>query len=660
VTTDASGFAVGAWLGQDQTGDGSLQPIAYLSKKMVPAERNYPVHEQELLAIVIALREWRHHLSGASFTIRVVTDHKSLVHLQTQPHLSPRQRRWQEFLQEFNFIIEYQEGKHNAVADGLSRRPDHKPLADSSVASGTNGPVINSIAEAASTSTIDVGHDLKKQIVAAYHEDPLCDAILTKLNQPAPLVDSEWSLTDDGLITNSAGRVRIPDSPSIKLRILQECHDVPLGGHVGSQKTIANVTRRFIWPKLHEQVREYVSTCVSCQLNKPSTQLPIGLLQPLPIPEGPWQTVTMDLITALPRTKAGHDAIVVFVCKLTKWAIYVATVTEVNAPRLAEIFLSHVVRHHGLPRAIVSDRDPRFTSIFWQSLWGQLGTTLLMSTAFHPQTDGQTERQNRTLEENLRAYVNYQQDDWDTKLVAAELAYNTSEHASTGYSPFYLNYGHHPHLPLDAAVSPSNVSNNQTAADRISQLHQSLTDAKSCLLRAQQRQTHYANLKRRELLLVLGQSVLLSTEHLQLKDKDRTKKLMGKFIGPFRVKRIVSPVAYELDLPLNMHIHPVFHVSKLKPLKSSSESDYPGRASAELSRPPPELVNEDGDEVWEVERIVKERSTRRGRNGVMRTEYLVKWVGYPEWEMTWEPASNLSQAQDAIRAFKSQGDSRRQ
>jgi transposase InsO family protein len=660
VTTDASGFAVGAWLGQDQTGDGSLQPIAYLSKKMVPAERNYPVHEQELLAIVIALREWRHHLSGASFTIRVVTDHKSLVHLQTQPHLSPRQRRWQEFLQEFNFIIEYQEGKHNAVADGLSRRPDHKPLADSSVASSTNGPVINSIAEAASTSTIDVGHDLKKQIVAAYHEDPLCDAILTKLNQPAPLVDSEWSLTDDGLITNSAGRVRIPDSPSIKLRILQECHDVPLGGHVGSQKTIANVTRRFIWPKLHEQVREYVSTCVSCQLNKPSTQLPIGLLQPLPIPEGPWQTVTMDLITALPRTKAGHDAIVVFVCKLTKWAIYVATVTEVNAPRLAEIFLSHVVRHHGLPRAIVSDRDPRFTSIFWQSLWGQLGTTLLMSTAFHPQTDGQTERQNRTLEENLRAYVNYQQDDWDTKLVAAELAYNTSEHASTGYSPFYLNYGHHPHLPLDAAVSPSNVSNNQTAADRISQLHQSLTDAKSCLLRAQQRQTHYANLKRRELLLVLGQSVLLSTEHLQLKDKDRTKKLMGKFIGPFRVKRIVSPVAYELDLPLNMHIHPVFHVSKLKPLKSSSESDYPGRASAELSRPPPELVNEDGDEVWEVERIVKERSTRRGRNGVMRTEYLVKWVGYPEWEMTWEPASNLSQAQDAIRAFKSQGDSRRQ
>ena len=143
-----------------------------------------------------------------------------------------------------------------------------------------------------------------------------------------------------------------------------------------------------------------------------------------------------------------------------------------------------------------------------------------------------------------------------------------------------------------------------------------------------------------------------------MKDKDRTKKLMGKFIGPFRVKRVVSPVAYELDLPSTMRIHPVFHVSKLKPLKSSSESDYPGRASAESSRPPPELINEDGDEVWEVERIVKERSTRRGRNGVMRTEYLVKWVGYPEWEMTWEPARNLVHAHDALQQFKASRESK--
>jgi glycosylphosphatidylinositol phospholipase D len=202
-------------------------------------------------------------------------------------------------------------------------------------------------------------------------------------------------------------------------------------------------------------------------------------------------------------------------------------------------------------------------------------------------------------------------------------------------------------------VSPSNVSNNQSAADRIAQLHQAMTDAKSSLLQAQQRQSHYANLKRRELVLTVGQSVFLSSEHLQLKDKDRTKKLMEKYIGPFQVKRVVSSVAYELELPSTMKIHPVFHVSKLKPMKSSSSSAYPDRASSVAPRPPPELINEDGDEEWEVERVVKERTVKRGRNGTKRIEYLVKWLGYPEWEMTWEPASNLTHAHDAIREFKS-------
>ena len=667
VTTDASGFAVGAWLGQDQ-GQG-LQPIAYLSKKMSSAERNYPVHEQELFAIILALKEWRHHLSGASFTIRVITDHKSLIHLQTQPHLSSRQRRWQEFLQEFNFAIEYQEGKHNAVADGLSRRPDHRP---------TDGVTETPLqcATVSATTMIDVGVDLKREIIAAYADDPQCIALIAKVKDAddsgndidaaaaasIPNSSSSWSLKD-GLLVDVNGRVRIPASSSIRLKILQECHDVPLSGHVGSQKTIANVTRRFVWPKVHEEVREYVSTCVPCQMNKPSTQLPIGLLQPLAIPEGPWWTVTMDLITSLPRTKSGCDAIVVFVCKLTKWAIYVPTVTKIDAPRLADLFFEHVVRHHGVPRAIVSDRDPRFVSIFWQSLWKQLGTALLMSTAFHPQTDGQTERQNRTLEETLRAYVNYEQDDWDTKLVAAELAYNTTEHASTGYSPYYLNYGHHPHLPLDVAVSPPNVSNNQTAADRIASLHQALTEAKASLLQAQQRQTHYANMKRRELEFKVSESVLLSTEHLQLKDRDRTKKLLSKFIGPFKVKRVVSPVAYELELPPTMHIHPVFHASKLKPLKSNDDNLYPNRpsqSSVESSRPPPELIDDgDGEEGWEVERIVKERIVRRGRGGGRAvTEYLVKWGGSPEWEMTWQTAHDLRHCQKAIREFKTRSRNR--
>ena len=640
VTTDASGYAVGAWLSQDQ-GRG-LQPIAFLSKKMLPAERNYPVHEQELLAIVLALKEWRHYLSGVSFTIRVVTDHKSLVYLRTQPHLSPRQTRWMELLEQFNFTIEYQEGKNNVVADGLSRRVDHKPVE----VPGSSSPSQLMQATTHESAPVDVGRNLKEALIKAYALDSRCADALQDIHTHA-----EWKLVSGLLVTRELHpRIVVPSSSKVKSLIFQECHDVPLSGHLGTAKTIERVERRFMWPKMHEEIRRYVATCVSCQQNKPSSQLPIGLLQPLPIPERPWQTVTMDLITALPRTKLGHDAIVVFVDKLTKWATYVPTTTNVDAPHLAHIFFQHVVRLRGIPSSIVSDRDPRFTSVFWKSLWQQLGTKLQMSTAFHPQTDGQTERQNRTLEEMLRAYVSYEQDDWDEHLSAAELAHNCAEHASTGFSPYYLNHGHHPQLPIDEAVKEINVSNNPTAAGRIQQLHDSITRAKSALLKAQQRQAQYADRSRRELVFKVGDQVLLSTEHLALKDKDRTKKLTSKFIGPFSITRVVSSVAYELTLPPSFRIHPVFHVSKLRALKSSTAAEYPGRNDASASRPPPELINDDGEEEWEVERIVKQR-TVKGRNNKKRVEYLVKWLGYPEWEMTWEQQQNLAGAQQALEDF---------
>lgn len=654
VTTDASGFAVGATLSQDQ-GHG-LQPIAFLSKKMLPAERNYPVHEQELLAVLIALRQWRHYLLGSRF--RVITDHKSLVYLKTQPHLSQRQTRWLEYLEQFDLTIEYQEGKQNLVADGLSRRPDHKAEAEDRREESEQ--VLTSL-EASSPTAVaswSVSSQLRDSILAAYSHDAHCRSIRDQLLTDSASLASEWSLKGaDGLIRNAEGRVLIPQDASIKLAIYRECHDCPAAGHLGTAKTLERVSRRFIWNNMHRETREYVSSCTACQLNKPSTQRPIGLLQPLSIPDHPWHTVSMDLITALPPTRAGHDAIVVFVDKLTKWAIYVATRTDVDAPGLARLFFEHVVRLHGVPTAIVSDRDPRFTSIFWRALWAQLGTQLQMSTAFHPQTDGQTERQNRTLEETLRAYVSYKQDDWDQHLAAAELAHNTALHASTGFSPFYLNYGRHPLLPLDVAVQPSNTSNNPAAADRVQQLHQSLQQAKLALQRAQQRQAYYADQHRRELTFRVGDSVFLSTEHLALKDPQRSKKLMSKFIGPFRVTRVISPVAYELELPPSLKIHPVFHVSKLKAVKESSRS-YPGRKPASSdARPPPELVNEEGEEEWEVERVVARRSVRRGRG--VRVEYLVQWRGYPEWEMTWEPARNLRNAQQAIEEFE-EGDRRKE
>ncbi len=404
-----------------------------------------------------------------------------------------------------------------------------------------------------SASSVQAQSILVSDISAHYASDPDCQAILAK-----PSDHSSYHI-NDGLIFDSHNRLVVPNGAlKAKEIVLHECHDGKTGGHFGAAKTIGRVNRSFVWPKMHAEIKEYVATCLACQANKPSSQLPIGLLQPLPIPESAWHTVTMDLITQLPRSTDGHDAIYVVVDKLTKYVYYIPTVTTVTAVQLAELFIQNVVRYRGIPRCIVSDRDPRFTSIFWQSLWQQLGTKLSMSTAFHPQTDGQTERANRTLEEGLRAYINYHQLDWDQHLVPLEIAFNNTVQASTGFTPFYLNSGREIELPLDLAVTNSQPSANQTSVDRLSRLSQDLRQAKKNLEIAQQRQAKYADEKRREIVFQVGDQVMLSTEHLKLKVPGQTPKLLSKFIGPFKITKVISNTAYELDLPHSMRIHPSF------------------------------------------------------------------------------------------------------
>ena len=264
-------------------------------------------------------------------------------------------------------------------------------------------------------------------------------------------------------------RLYIPNDNALKARILadHECHDSPMSGHFGKDKTIESVKRRFYWPRMDEEIQSYVTSCDSCQRNKPSHQAEMGLLQPLPIPDQPWAQVSLDLITALPKSLLGNDAIVVFIDKLTKMVHYVPTTTNVTAPQLATIFLRNVVRLHGFPESILSDRDPRFTAFFWRSFWEQMGSKLTMSAAYHPQTDGQTERANRTLEESLRHYVNHRQNDWDVYLSSIEIAVNNAKQSSTGFSPFYLNSGREIRLPIDG-VLPKPMIRNPEAEDRVS------------------------------------------------------------------------------------------------------------------------------------------------------------------------------------------------
>jgi hypothetical protein len=248
---------------------------------------------------------------------------------------------------------------------------------------------------------------------------------------------------------------------------MQQFHDAPVSGHLGQAKTLERLQRGHFWPHMSDTVKLYVRTCDACQRNKKPNQLPLGLLQPLPIPATPWDSISLDF-TDMPRSRQGYDSMMVCVDRLTKMLVAIPTTRTVTGPGAAQLFVDHVLRRgYGLPRSLVSDRDPRFTGHFWRGLQAQLGVRLDLSSPAHPQTDGQTERANRTLKEVLRAFVNTRQDDWDLQLPLAEFAYNDSVHAGTGCTPFFANLGRHPRLPQLAGVEPGPCESANEFAARL-------------------------------------------------------------------------------------------------------------------------------------------------------------------------------------------------
>ena len=422
----------------------------------------------------------------------------------------------------------------------------------------------------------------------------------------------------------------VPNVKGLRLRCLEELHDTQYSGHLGMSKTLQGVSRLYWWPKLRRDVRHHVRTCASCQRNKSSNSRAFGLLEPLEIPGRRWESISMDLITGLPTSaKRKNDAIVVFVDRLSKMVHCVPTTTKVSAKTLAEIFVCQVNRYHGVPRDIVSDRDPRFTSQFWREVHRLMGTKLKMSTSFHPQTDGQTERVNRVLEDMLRHFVNARQNDWDGHLLCmAEFAINNAWHESVRNTPFFLNYGQHPLTPasldLDTRVP--------AASDFAEGIDDAVKLAKKALSAAQARQKAYSDRGRQEMDFQVGDQVLLNTKHIRLLHGDGKAKLLPRWIGPFVVEEKVGMVAYKLVLPASLRIHPVFHVSLLKQYHEDGRVQPP---------PVPLDVDDDG-ELYAVEALLSYRDRRVGR-GRTKREYLVKWLGYGSEHNTWEPESMITQ-----------------
>ena len=541
--TDASAFAIGAVLLQDQ-GKG-LQPIAFESRKLNSHERNYPVHERELFAVVHAVKHFRCYLDGcAHFT--VLTDHDTLKYFFTQKDLSGRQARWSQTLAPYQPImdLQYRRGSLNQ-ADALSRRPD--------LFAADPAPLHLLYTHLSMDPTLL--HDIK----LGYASDPFYTSPTRRL---PPFVVA----ISDGFYY-AADRLCVPNIPSLRLRLLHELHDAAYSGHPGFDRTLATARRLYWWPHMSRTIKSYVRACPTCQRIKPSSQRTPGLLQPHSIPSRPWTHVALDLVTALP-TSNGFDAVASFTDMFTKQAHFIPTKTTVSAAQLAKLFITWIYRIHGIPRVLVSDRDSRFVSPFWRSLFNTLGTKLNISTAYHPETDGQSERSHRTIEQIVRAYTHPLHDDWSQLLPVAEFAFNDHINQSTGVSPFYANYGYNPDTPLTVSTAlPANPTSRHYL-EQIRSVHELVT---SNLTMAKATQEAYANRTRRPLSFTVGDHVKLETSHLRLSEQP-SSKFRDRFIGPFTISEVVSPVAYRLSLPSSMsRVHPVFHVSKLLPWHADTE-----------------------------------------------------------------------------------------
>ena len=648
VVVDASDYGLGGVLLQDG------HPVAFESRKLIPAEMNYTTTEKEMLAVVHALRVWRCYLEGAEFT--VFTDHVSNTFFQTQPCLSRRQARWSEFLQRFGvFKWEYRKGGRN-VADVLSRtlvyascesptdvdsakaQPFGAVIAAADVATSSRRmfQIRNESGQTRSASgdqvvlepTFDLSPSLLKSFIVGSKE--LCE----KTQRDANWADSnQLSTTWEGLVLKENSLIVVPDNDELRRSILAECHDTQYAGHYGKDKTRQAVGRLFWWPSLTKDVAKYVSNCVLCQRNKSRRHKPFGALQPLPVPEKPWHSVTFDFIVKLPETERKNNSICVFVDKLTKMVHFVACREEISGRAFAELYIDQIWRLHGLSKEFITDRDTRFTSAFWQGVTELIGTKHVMSSSFHPQTDGQSERVNQTLETYLRHFVSVKLNDWDTLLSRAEYAHNTAVHSSTGQTPFYLNFGYHPRSPPGEKLE---VVHPDSAAF-VEKWQSALAFARNCLIAAQQRQKAFADQNRKEKEFSVGDQVLLSTKYLNIKHAETNRKLLPKYVGPFEVVQVVGPVSYKLKMIPGWKIHPVFHVSLLEPYKTD------GRVQP--SQPP---VIVEGALEYEVESILGHRF--RGRRHP-RAYYLVAWKGYGSEHNLWEPEEHLVNAPEKVAEY---------
>ncbi|GBG59182.1 hypothetical protein CBR_g32198 [Chara braunii] len=598
VTTDASQYGIGAVLAQQ---DGKkLRPIEYMSKKMPSKKLAKSTYEGELYALYKALVHWRHFLLGRFFYLR--TDHQILKLIKTQPALSDALKRWIEVIDQYDFKLEYLKGEYNKVADALSCRADYL---------------------GALVSDFGVSEEVTQSLVGAYQEDPVTMDIMRKLQAKDKATESEFVMVDGLLYLDKAEikRLVIPSSERLRSLFLGECHDAT--GHFGFKKMSANLVRRFWWPGMLDDAKQYGEICQVCQRDKPRTQAPLGLLKPLPIPAGPGQSVSMDFMDTLVTSKSGKRHIFVIIDRFTKYARLVAMPETARTDYVIKLFKDNWVRDFGLPKSIVSDRDVRFTSELWKKTAEQMGSQLQMTSGNHPEASGQAEQMNRVVQHLLRHYIKPNQDDWDEQLPLIANLYNNVVHNSTGVSPNQLHLGWKPRSTLDFLLPENRPAATPGTLEYGVQYEKLLQEVVEHMKKAQQAMIASENQHRRQSTFQVGERVWVKASELGQEFRI-SRKLMPQYFGPWEVLDIVGDEmdgpTYVIRVPGHLRTHPVFHASKLAPFAETDQ--FPSRRSM---LPPTMDGQVDIDDIVDHRDMPVLKPLGRGRPPKPKIEYRVRF-----------------------------------
>ena len=588
VKTDACTQGIGAVLMQEG------HPLAYISRRLKGKQLNLSIYEKELLVVVFVVQKWRHYLLSNHFIIK--TDQRSLKYLFEQRLNTPIQQQWLPKLLEFDYEIQYRQGKENVAADALSRVEGAEVL-----------HMAMSVLEC----------DLLQDIQKHYESDPELKAMI-KMLEKDPTSKKHYSWVQS--ILRRKSKIVVPNDATLKNSILQWMHCSGSGGHSGRDATYQKVKGLFCWKGMVVDIQSYIRSFGVCQQCKYDTAAYPGLLQPLPIPESLWTDISMDFIDGLPLS-SGKSVIFVVVDRLSKAAHFVTLAHPYSAMSVAQAFMDNVFKLHGCPKSIVSDRDTVFLSTFWSELFAMQGVELKFTSAYHPQSDGQTEVVNRCLETYLRCMCSDKPHLWSKWLPLAEFWYNTTFHSAIQMSPFEAVYGQPPPVHLPYLPGESKVA---VVARSLQERENMLLVLKFHLLRAPHRMKQFADSHRTERSFEIGDLVFVKLQpYRQGSVVVRSNhKLAPKYYGPYKVVDRCGKVAYKLLLPSSSMIHPVFHVSQLKAVVGVvlTSTQLPSVISDLLIKEPAVILER---------KMVK-------RQGQAATMVLVQWTNESEAEATWE------------------------